>query len=109
MLLQNFTTPHVVLAGLGTPSDHGNHYMTFGPDNMLYFNLGAPFNIGIPPAVGEHGLSYATIAKMSPNGTNVSTYATGEYCRLQICIATRPLCVLINITTTISNECSSFK
>ena len=66
-----------MLAGLGTPSDHGNHYMTIGPDNMIYFNLGAPFNIGIPPSVGELGLNYATIAKMSPNGTNISTYATG--------------------------------
>lgn len=76
-MVQNFTTPNVVLDNLGTPSDHGNHYMTFGPDNMLYFNLGAPFNIGIPPAVGAHGLNFATIGKMSPNGTNVTTYATG--------------------------------
>ena len=51
--------------------------MTIGPDNMIYFNLGAPFNIGIPPAVGAHNLRFATIARMTPNGTNVTTFATG--------------------------------
>ena len=51
--------------------------MTIGPDNMIYFNLGAPFNIGIPPAVGEDNLTFATIARMTPNGTNLTTFATG--------------------------------
>ncbi|DBA75352.1 TPA: hypothetical protein ACH3X1_010621 [Trebouxia sp. C0004] len=74
---QNFSTPTIVLPGLGMPSDHGNHYMTIGPDNMIYFNLGAPFNIGIPPAVGEDNLTFATIARMTPNGTNLTTFATG--------------------------------
>lgn len=75
--MQMFTNPHVVLDGLGDPSDHNHHTMTIGPDNMIYFNLGAPFNIGIPPAVDTHDLSYATIVKMAPDGTNVSTFATG--------------------------------
>ncbi len=77
--MQNFSTPAVVLPGLGQPSDHGNHYMTIGPDNMIYFNLGAPFNIGIPPAVGEDNLTFATIARMTPNGTNITTFATGLF------------------------------
>ena len=64
---------------LGTPSDHGNHYMTLGPDGMIYFNLGAPFNIGSPlPEVGTRDLTFGTIAKMTPDGRNVSTFATGQ-------------------------------
>ena len=60
------------------PSDHGNHYLTIGPDNMIYFNLGAPFNIGSPvPAVGTRDLNFATIARMTSDGRNVSTFATG--------------------------------
>ena len=61
--------------------------MTIGPDNMIYFNLGAPFNIGIPPPVGAHNLTFGTIARMSLNGTNISTYATGtNFCIGQCCI-----------------------
>lgn len=77
-LLQNFSTPTIILPDLGLPSDHGNHYMTIGPDNMIYFNLGAPFNIGSPvPAVGTRDLNFATIARMSSDGKNISTFATG--------------------------------
>lgn len=74
---KNFSTPATILPGLGMPGDHGNHYMTIGPDNMIYFNLGAPFNIGIPPAVGVDNLTFATIARMSPDGTNITTFANG--------------------------------
>ena len=56
--------------------------MTIGPDNMIYFNLGAPFNIGIPPAVGTRDLNFATIARMTPDGSNVSTFATGRWLSL---------------------------
>jgi len=80
VVMQNFSTPTIILPGLGMPSDHGNHYMTIGPDNMIYFNLGAPFNIGIPPAVGVDNLTFATIARMTPNGTNLTTFATGWSC-----------------------------
>ncbi|KAL3134026.1 hypothetical protein ABBQ32_008460 [Trebouxia sp. C0010 RCD-2024] len=74
----NFSDPTVILPDLGMPSDHGNHYMTIGPDGMIYFNLGAPFNIGSPlPAVGTRDLTFGTIARMTPDGQNISTFATG--------------------------------
>lgn len=77
-VLQNFSDPAVILPDLGMPSDHGNHYMTIGPDGMIYFNLGAPFNIGSPlPAVGTRDLTFGTIARMTPDGQNISTFATG--------------------------------
>lgn len=77
-VLQNFSDATVILPDLGTPSDHGNHYMTLGPDNMIYFNLGAPFNIGSPlPEVGTRDLTFGTIARMTPDGQNVTTFAKG--------------------------------
>lgn len=66
--------------------------MTIGPDNMIYFNLGAPFNIGSPvPAVGTRDLNFATIARMTPDGRNVTTFATGlpltHPCILPLCFS----------------------
>lgn len=91
LVLQNFSDPTVILPDLGMPSDHGNHYMTIGPDGMIYFNLGAPFNIGSPlPAVGTRDLTFGTIARMTPDGQNISTFATGwslkHHCGFAYCI-----------------------
>lgn len=42
---------------------HGWKYLKFGPDQLLYFNIGAPCNICLSPA------PFATIARLNPNST----------------------------------------
>jgi glucose/arabinose dehydrogenase len=55
------------------PSDfmHGWKYLAFGPDGLLYFQVGAPGN------VVERPEPYATILRMKPDGTGVEIYARG--------------------------------
>ena len=47
---------------------HGWKYLAFGPDGKLYFNIGAPCNICIPPD------THANISRVNPDGTGF------EYC-----------------------------
>ena len=65
---------------------------------MIYFNLGAPFNIGSPvPAVGTRDLNFGTIARMTSDGRNVSTFATGLLL-MHLCTSA-PLTFLLFIMT----------
>jgi glucose/arabinose dehydrogenase len=55
------------------PSDrmHGWKYLSFGPDGLLYFQVGAPGNILERPD------PYASILRMRPDGTGLETFARG--------------------------------
>ena len=46
---------------------HNWRYLAFGPDGKLYFNMGAPCNICLPPA------THANISSINPDGTASST------------------------------------
>jgi glucose/arabinose dehydrogenase len=50
---------------------HGWKYLAFGPDGKLYFNIGAPCNICIPPD------THANISRVNADGTGFEYYAHG--------------------------------
>ena len=50
---------------------HGWKYLAFGPDGKLYFNIGAPCNICIPPD------THANISRVNPDGTGFEYVAHG--------------------------------
>jgi glucose/arabinose dehydrogenase len=50
---------------------HGWKYLAFGPDGKLYFNIGAPCNICMPPD------THANISRVNPDGTGVEYWAHG--------------------------------
>src|SRR5881296_3065210 len=50
---------------------HGWKYLAFGPDGKLYFNIGAPCNICMPPD------THANISRVNPDGTGFEYYARG--------------------------------
>ena len=50
---------------------HGWKYLAFGPDGKLYFNIGAPCNICIPPD------THANISRVNPDGTGFEYFALG--------------------------------
>ena len=50
---------------------HGSKYLAFGPDGKLYFNIGAPCNICIPPD------THANISRVNSDGTGFEYYAHG--------------------------------
>jgi glucose/arabinose dehydrogenase len=50
---------------------HGWKYLAFGPDGKLYFNIGAPCNICLPPD------THANISRINPDGTGFEYWAHG--------------------------------
>ena len=50
---------------------HGWKYLAFGPDGKLYFNIGAPCNICIPPD------THANISRVNPDGSGFEYVAHG--------------------------------
>jgi glucose/arabinose dehydrogenase len=50
---------------------HGWKYLAFGPDGKLYFNIGAPCNICIPPD------THANLSRVNPDGTGFEYVAHG--------------------------------
>lgn len=64
--------PAVVRDDLPRETWHGWRYMRFGPDGMLYVSVGAPCN-----ACLRDDERYATILRMSPDGTGLEVYARG--------------------------------
>jgi glucose/arabinose dehydrogenase len=50
---------------------HGWKYLSFGPEGKLYFNIGAPCNICLPPE------THAAIVRINPDGTGFEYYARG--------------------------------
>jgi glucose/arabinose dehydrogenase len=63
--------PVVVYDKLPSDTHHGWKYLVFGPDGLLYFQVGAPCNICDPKD------PYASILRMKPDGTAFETFARG--------------------------------
>jgi glucose/arabinose dehydrogenase len=61
----------VVIDTLPRDLPHGWKYLSFGPDGKLYFNIGAPCNICLPPD------THAKIVRMNPDGTGLEYVAWG--------------------------------
>lgn len=64
--------PVAVREDLPTERHHGWKYLGFGPDGMLYFNVGAPCNICLSEAP-----IFATISRMRPDGSGLEVFAHG--------------------------------
>lgn len=69
--LDNPGEPTVVLDTLPKHGPHGWKYLAFGPDGKLYFNIGAPCNICVPPDTN------ANISRINPDGTGFEYVARG--------------------------------
>ena len=69
--LDNPGEPRVVIASLPKHQPHGWKFLAFGPDGKLYFNIGAPCNICLPPDTN------ANISRINPDGTGFEYVARG--------------------------------
>ena len=69
--LDNPPAMEVVYDILTRDVPHGWKYLAFGPDGKLYFNIGAPCNICMPPDTN------ANISRVNPDGTGFEYYAHG--------------------------------
>jgi len=61
----------VVNDRLPTETHHGWKYLAFGPDGLLYFQIGAPCNICAPAD------PYASVLRMQPDGSGLEIIARG--------------------------------
>jgi glucose/arabinose dehydrogenase len=64
--------PQLVYDHLPVSGGHVWKYLSFGPDGKLYFNVGAPCNVCLPP-----GPLYETICRINPDRTGLEVYARG--------------------------------
>jgi len=69
--LDNTPKPTVIYSDLPKDEPHGWKYLTVGPDNKLYFNVGAPCNICMPPE------THAQIRRINLDGSGVEVVARG--------------------------------
>jgi glucose/arabinose dehydrogenase len=69
--LDNPPSPVVVFDKLPKDEPHGWKFMKLGPDGMLYFNIGSPGNILIPP------YTHAQIVRLDPDKGVLETVAVG--------------------------------
>jgi glucose/arabinose dehydrogenase len=69
--LDNPPKPTVILADLPKDEAHGWKYLTVGPDEKLYFHIGAPCNICLPPE------RHSKIYRVGLDGKDLEVYATG--------------------------------
>src|SRR6185436_10080947 len=69
--LDNPPAMEVVYDILPKDVPHGWKYLAFGPDGKLYFNIGAPCNICIPPD------THANISRINPDGSGFEYWAHG--------------------------------
>jgi glucose/arabinose dehydrogenase len=69
--LDNPGDPVVVIDSLPKHQPHGWKYLAFGPDGKLYFNIGAPCNICLPPETN------ANISRINADGTGFEYVARG--------------------------------
>jgi glucose/arabinose dehydrogenase len=69
--LDNPPKPTVIYSDLPKDEPHGWKYLTVGPDNKLYFNVGAPCNICLPPP------THAQIRRINLDGSNPEVVARG--------------------------------
>ena len=65
--------PVVVNKDLPTESHHGQKFIRFGPDGMLYVPVGGPCNVCERPDDPR----FATILRMKPDGTATEIFASG--------------------------------
>jgi glucose/arabinose dehydrogenase len=63
--------PKMVYETLPKDQPHGWKYLAFGPDGKLYFNIGAPCNICMPPD------THANLSRVNPDGTGFEYVAHG--------------------------------
>ena len=69
--LDNTPKPTVIYNDLPKDEPHGWKYLTVGPDNKLYFNVGAPCNICMPPP------THAQIRRINLDGSGAEVVARG--------------------------------
>ena len=69
--LDNPGEPVVVIDTLPKHQPHGWKFLAFGPDGKLYFNIGAPCNICLPPETN------ANISRINADGTGFEYVARG--------------------------------
>jgi glucose/arabinose dehydrogenase len=69
--LDNTPKPTVIYNDLPKDEPHGWKYLTVGPDNKLYFNVGAPCNICLPPP------THAQIRRINLDGSGMEVVARG--------------------------------
>jgi len=63
--------PQLVYSGFPGDKHHGWKFIDFGPDGMLYANIGGPCNVCTRPD------PYASIVRMKPDGSNFEIFARG--------------------------------
>jgi glucose/arabinose dehydrogenase len=69
--LDNSPKPAVIFSDLPKDEAHGWKFLTLGPDNKLYFQVGAPCNICMPS--DRHGKIY----RLNLDGSGLEVVATG--------------------------------
>ncbi len=69
--LDNRPAMEVVYDILPRDLPHGWKHLAFGPDGKLYFNIGAPCNICLPPD------THANLSRVNPDGTGFEYVAHG--------------------------------
>jgi glucose/arabinose dehydrogenase len=69
--LDNPPKPVVIYSDLPSDEAHGWKYLTIGPDNKLYFQVGAPCNICMPPS------THAQIRRINLDGSGAEVIARG--------------------------------
>ncbi len=69
--LDNPPRPTVIYDDLPSDAAHGWKFLTVGPDNKLYFNVGAPCNNCIPPP------THAQIRRINLDGSGMEVVARG--------------------------------
>jgi glucose/arabinose dehydrogenase len=70
-VLDNPPKPTVIYSDLPKDEAHGWKYLTIGPDNKLYFQVGAPCNICMPSA------AHAQIRRINLDGSGMEVVARG--------------------------------
>ena len=69
--LANPPAPVVIYDQLPLESDHGVHFIRFGPDDKLYFGIGAPCNdCEVQDPEG-------TVSRMNPDGSDFEVFSRG--------------------------------
>jgi glucose/arabinose dehydrogenase len=69
--LENPPQPTVIYSDLPSDAPHGWKFLTVGPDNKLYFNIGAPCNICMPPS------THAQLRRINLDGSGAEVIAHG--------------------------------
>jgi glucose/arabinose dehydrogenase len=69
--LDDASKPAVIYDDLPSDEPHGWKFLTVGPDNKLYFNIGAPCNICMPPP------THAQIRRINLDGSGMEVVARG--------------------------------